>query len=495
MMRRNRYILMTMFFSSLMLWTAEAAAETHYYDGVTVNLLTELSGTFISEPLKRHARQFEQMTGATVNIETVPFGELYQEIDRGFSGESQRQYDAIVFPPQWLVDFVRTGYLEDLTERVHADRAIQWRDIARFFREFSAKYHGRIYTIPLDGDFQMVFYRTDLLEKHNLLPPATWEDYLEIAGTLHGKDFNDDGQPDYGSCISKKPGEQGHWMFMSIAASFLQTKGTSQGVFFDVNTMKPLVNNEAFAAALEIYRNTSQYGPPDEFELDTGGTRQLFINGQCALTLDWGDIGTMAVLPESKVKNKVGAVILPGSPVVLDRESGKLTSCDESLCPYAINGINFAPYAAFGGWSGAIHAKSPARVKDAAYDFLSYVSQPNQSNKDVTDGTTGFNPYRVSQFARKELWLEIGMSKNAVRYYLGAISRSLNNPNMALDLRIPQNNRYQKDVLDNELYNFLLGKSRTEEVMANIEQQWEDITEQMGWETQLQAYRLSLGRQ
>jgi len=45
------------------------------------------------------------------------------------------------------------GYLEDLTPYVGADEAIQWDDIAPFFRDFSAMYSGKIFLIPLDGDF------------------------------------------------------------------------------------------------------------------------------------------------------------------------------------------------------------------------------------------------------------------------------------------------------------------------------------------------------
>uniref|UniRef100_UPI0035636F71 acyl-CoA dehydrogenase family protein n=1 Tax=Hydrogenophaga sp. TaxID=1904254 RepID=UPI0035636F71 len=43
---------------------------------------------------------------------------------------------------------------------------------------------------------------------------------------------------------------------------------------------------------------------------------------------------------------------------------------------YAINGVNHAPFAAFGGWSGAISAEAAPEVKDAAYAFLSYMNQP-----------------------------------------------------------------------------------------------------------------------
>ena len=114
----------------------------------------------------------------------------------------------------------------------------------------------------------------------------------------------------------------------------VQSKGTRKGVFFDTDDMKPLVNNEAFAEALRLYNETTKYGPPNEINLDVGDTRNLFISGQCALSIDWGDIGSLAIDKEkSKVIDKVGAVITPGSKQVLDRATGKLVDCTPIPAP------------------------------------------------------------------------------------------------------------------------------------------------------------------
>src|SRR5207244_4157861 len=89
-----------------------------------------------------------------------------------------------------------------------------------------------------------------------------------------------------------------------------------------------------------------------------------------------------------------GSFFDAGTKKVLDRASGKLVDCNSTLCPNAINGVNHAPFAAYGGWSGAINANIDPKVKEAAYAFLAYVGNPTQSNTDVTIGKTGFNPYR-----------------------------------------------------------------------------------------------------
>jgi multiple sugar transport system substrate-binding protein len=462
------------------------------YEGVEINILT-FTGPQIAEPLQRRGPDFTAQTGATVNVVIVPFSDLYSKILTDLA-TGTNAFDAWVFAPQWMVDYIVPGYVEDLTDRIASDPDLQWEDVAPFFRDFSASYQGNIYTIPLDGDFHMGYYRTDLLGEAGLEPPKTWDEYLEIAAFFHGKDLNGDGDPDFGSCISKKRGAQAYWFITDIAASMIQTQGTSDGAFFDLETMEPLVMNEAFAKALEIYDATTAFGPPDELNLDVGDTRSLFTSGRCALSLDWGDIGTLAIDPDtSVVMDMTGAYILPGSTEVLDRATGKLVPCDETTCPYAIDGVNHAPFAAYGGWSGGINAAADDIVKDAAYDFFSYMAQPAQANEDVTIGKTGYNPYRTSQFLNRQAWVDAGMSPQAASDYLGAIEASLASPNMVLDLRIPQNQRYQGVVLDQAVAQFMAGELSAEEAMQQIYDGWEEITEELGRAEQLAAYLGTLG--
>jgi multiple sugar transport system substrate-binding protein len=474
------------------LGTTAGSAQDKLFEGVTVNIMT-FTGPQIAEPLQRRAPDFNALTGATINVITVPFSDLYTRLLTDWASGTN-SIDAGVFAPQWMVDYVQGGYLEDLTDRTTRDQELQLEDIAPFFRDFSQQYQGRTYMITLDGDFQMVYYRKDVVGELGLEPPQTWEDYLAIAEAAHGKDLNGDGQPDYGSCISKKRNAQAYWAITSIASGYIQSKGTDQGVFFTTDDeMMPLVDNPAFRRALEVYDQTTQYGPPDEINLDVGDTRSLFVSGRCMLTLDWGDIGTLAIDPDtSVVQDKVGSVPLPGSKEVLDRDTMEMVACDTETCPHAIQGVNRAPFAAFGGWSGGINSAADPKVKDAAYAFISYMSQPKQSNEDVTIGRTGFNPYRLSQLEDLTLWTKAGMSKEAAADYLGAIKASLESPNMVLDLRIPQNQRYQQVVLDTAVARLLADELTIKETMAAIRDGWNELNEELGKEEQLDVYRGTL---
>lgn len=470
-----------------------STAQDKLFEGVTVNVLS-FAGPQVTEPLLRRGPDFEALTGANIEVTTVPFAELYNTILTDQS-TGTNSYDAFVMSPQWNADFVAAGILEDLSSYVANDANIQWDDIAPFFRNFIATYNGSIYVVPLDGDFHMIYYRTDIFEAAGLQPPKTWEDYLAAAAQFNGTDLNGDGETDYGSCIPKVRQGQSFWWIVDFASARLQSQGTSQGVFFDLDTFDPLFGpNPAFLKALDLFNQTTQFGPPDELTLDLNSTRDLFLTGRCALTMDWGDIGSLSIDPErSTMQDKVGTVVVPGSTEVLDRTTGELVPCDATTCPYAIDGVNYAPFAAFGGWGGGVSAAADQPVKDAAFAFFSYLNQPAQSNVDVTIGASGYNPYRLSQFESLDPWIAAGFSESAARNYLGAIEGSLSSPNMVLDLSIPSTNRYLQTTLDTVVSQYLAGEFTAEEAAQEIFNQWNEISDEIGRDAQKAAYLASLG--
>lgn len=469
---------------------AVASAEGQY-DGVVVNILTR-PGPVIAGRIAERGEEFKAMTGAEIRVAEVPFAELFQKILTDWA-TGTNSIDVGVFASGWGVELVSGGLVQNLDDYIAADDKIDLQDIAPYFRDFNQKVEGSTYFITLDGDFQMLYYRTDVLEAAGLEPPRTWEEYLEVAAAIHGQDMNGDGEADYGSCIFKKRNAQSYFAVQSMAASRVQSKGTSEGLYFDPETMTPKINNAAWKKAFELYKATGEFGPADELNQDIGDTRALVTGGRCGLMIDWGDIGPLSIEEGSQIRDKVGAVIMPGATEVLDVASGELVACDADTCPYAVDGVNYAPFAAFGGWTAAISATLDDQKKQAAYDFLSYMNQAAQSNYDVTQGWTGYNPYRNSQLEDTAAWVEAGFSEAAATNYLSAIKDSLNHPNMASDFRIPGAQQYTGVVLDRELARYLAGEITVDQALANIEEGWEEITDDFGRDEQAAIYSLSLG--
>ncbi|MEL7107044.1 MAG: extracellular solute-binding protein [Pseudomonadota bacterium] len=468
-----------------------AVSADGHYGGVTINILTR-PGPVIAGRIVERGEEFKAMTGAEIRVAEVPFAEIFQKLLTDWA-TGTNSVDVGVFASGWGVELVSAGLVENLDPYIEADADIDLQDIAPYFRDFNQKVEGSTYFITLDGDFQMMYYRTDVFEENGLEPPKTWEEYLEVGAAIHGQDMNGDGEADYGSCTFMKRNAQSYFAIQSVAASRVQSKGTAEGLYFDPETMAPKINNAAWKRAFEIFKASIAFNPPDVLNHDIGDTRALALAGRCGMVIDWGDIGPLSIEEGSAIKDKIGAIMMPGSMEVLNTATGELEACGSGNCPHAVDGVNFAPFAAFGGWTAAISNTLDDQKKQAAYDFMSYMNQAAQSNVDVTMGWTGYNPYRNSQLEDTALWVEAGFSEDAAENYLGAIKDSLNHPNMASDFRIPGAQQYTGVVLDRELARYLAGEITVDQALENIEEGWEEITEDFGRDEQAAIYKLSLG--
>ena len=95
------------------------------------------------------------------------------------------------------------------------------------------------YGVRNDADGQVLYYRSDVLSDpkgrrssrrgrgYDLPdPPQTWQQLLDIARFFAGKNWDAyDSQPDSGMVLHLKVGEQGHYHFQSLSASFVIDPG------------------------------------------------------------------------------------------------------------------------------------------------------------------------------------------------------------------------------------------------------------------------------
>jgi len=277
-----------------------------------------------------------------------------------------------------------------------------------------------------------------------------------------------------------RKGDQGYWTFFSRSAAYTSIPGQAQGLFFDPETMKPLINDPGHVQALEDWIKMIEVGVPGMINMDSGEIRGVYAAGEAAMAIDWGDIGVIADTdPGSTVKGKVGYSILPGTTKTWDYV--KKTWVDFSE-------VNHAPYLAFGGWLGAIDAKS--NNVEAAYDFLSYLGSPENSYICVTTPETGFNPYRKTHFEKLAGWYGYGFVHP--EDYLSAIQATIAHPNVQPDIRIPGAFRYF-EAIDAQLSMALAGAKTAKQALDDAAKEWEAITEDLGKEKQLKNYRASLG--
>ena len=162
------------------------------FDGVTVNILTR-PGYVIAGRLVERGVEFQQATGAKIVVTEVPYAEIFPKIQSDWS-TGTNSIDVGVFAAGWGVELDAAGLLEDLDPYIAKDDKIDLDDVAPYFREFGQKVGGKTKLLMVDGDFQMAYYRKDVLDAAGLQPPKTWEDYIDVASKIHGSDMNGDGE-------------------------------------------------------------------------------------------------------------------------------------------------------------------------------------------------------------------------------------------------------------------------------------------------------------
>jgi multiple sugar transport system substrate-binding protein len=172
--------------------------------------------------------------------------------------------------------------------------------------------------------------------------------------------------------------------------------------------------------------------------------------------------------------------VLPSSTEVYNYKTGEWDSFDAPVD---------TSFMAFGGWQAAVPNSS--ENQEAAWDFISYLSSPDVSGVAAVTGGTGVNPYRISHTTNLDRWSKLFSDREA-KEYLGAQRDAVTADNVALDMRLPGYFSYT-EILEIELSRALAGDVSAQEALDIVAEGWNELTETFGRDTQLAAYRASMG--
>ncbi len=314
------------------------------HEGVTINALVL---DFTQDFFLTKFRNFEKLTGAKVEPIITSQSSWYDDVLSDIKYQDPGFIDLYQSFGNWIPQFAGLGGLLDITDHIRDQVGLDWFDVMPAVRNGVATYNKRVFAIPIDGDAILMLYRKDLVEDIGLPTPNTWDDVLEILEYYENKDINGDGVPDYGNCFSTAVNDIAGEIFYSVASSFLQTKGTSQGVFFDPETMTPVSSHreDEFVQILEVYEKLVKSSP---FRDNMSGVNwqsnlQEFEAGRCVLWYNYP--GPTRIIISNQAENKMKGVLnlapLPGM------------KCKESDdCPFmSEDRANHAPFLASGGKS------------------------------------------------------------------------------------------------------------------------------------------------
>ena len=245
--------------------------------------------------------------------------------------------------------------------------------------------------------------------------------------------------------------------------------------------MKPRVNNPAFVRAIQEVMDLIDAGayPVDQINADPGTTAfQQFLAGTGSALTWWGDVGSNARTSDtSVVGDVVGFDIIPAGDSVWNSATGAWE-----------DGVNESPNMAYIGWGVYVMATvdSDSKRQKAAWSAAADLSLWASAYP------SGFQPYRNSHF-RYEEWEEAGYDRAFVEDYLGSNAASYNHSNAAIEPRIPGIFQYYS-VAEDELAKGFAGEyGSAQETADAIAAAWENITDQIGRDSQIALYKASLG--
>ncbi|MEW5957207.1 MAG: sugar ABC transporter substrate-binding protein [Chloroflexota bacterium] len=361
---------------SLLLGCGSGAATPASSPDATVPKAVDLSGQKITLLMitphvvadKALAEWFNAETGAVVQLAEVGYPDLLDQTLADISASSP-QYDVVEIWYPTLGTLVEAGALTDLTEFIKANETvIQPDDFIDNLYDPYTLYKGKRWAIPFDGDTHVLFYRKSLLEKHNLTPPETWDDYLHVAKTITEQEGS---SGVYGSAI------MGNAAPILIVSSFLNRLGGYGGQLLDSNG-QPAVNSPEAVAALAAMLEESAYALPTPLDTDFDVARDAFLTGKVAMVEQWTDIGVMAEdVNQSTIQGDWGVVQMP------------MGSGGKAQHAPALNA----------GFSLGLSSK--AKNVEAAQEFLRFAARPDITIR-VSTITGGLDPTRISVVNSKE---------------------------------------------------------------------------------------------
>ncbi|MBA2597717.1 MAG: extracellular solute-binding protein [Chloroflexia bacterium] len=478
------------------------AQERPNLDGVTIKVFAP-TGPTISGPVKLHAPEFKELYGATVETVEVPGADLFPRAQQAAQSGSS-DFDVLLLANTWMPDFVNLGYavpLQEYVDRDAEDPLLAWSDIPDGIKRKNS-WDGQTYTFIVDNDNQTMFYRKDILgdatfqEAYRTAtgkdlpnPPQTLTEFVEVAKFFSpnggGAGWSDQGEA-YGFITCVLRGQQSYWYSYPWTAPYSvvpSDKAPVPGIYIFDPDMNPLINTEGYVRGLTEFVDVIKNAMRPGLDADRNAVMFDVVGGLALMSLDWGDTGPLSVGPDSLVKGKLGFALTPGVTEYFDWQTDTWVTMPEGE-------VHRTPTHAYNGWSYYITSQS--ENPDAAWEWIKWHASPEVSAIDVASPQSGFQPWRISHSTNLQAWIDAGWDEAEAQLYVENILAATNHPNAVLDPRIPGAARYQ-ETLERFTNQTIAGELQPQQAMDQCVTEFNAITDELGREKQVQAYRAHLG--
>lgn len=316
----------------------------------------------------------------------------------GATSELQRQYLSTVLNAKdsaidlFLIDIVNPaqyaskGWIEPLDAYVGGASFLK-NDYLPVYQQ-SNVVNGKVMALPSQGDSMFMYYRKDLLSKHGLAEPKTWDELAAAAKTIMAAEGNPNLQ---GLSIQGAPIEG------AVCTFLLPYWG--QGKQFNDGSGKLTLDKDAAVKGVKMWLKMMDDGVMKKniAEVTTPVTVNEFKAGNVVFAINWGfAFDRFKNDADSKVKGQVGVMPLPAM------NGGKSATC-------------------MGGWQWSINAFS--KNKDAAANLIKFLSSKEASALLAREGS--ILPVFQSVYRDAGVNQAVPWFKDALPVVLGAQSRPM----------------------------------------------------------------------
>ncbi len=241
--------------------------------GVVIHVLTMDQAGLKPAEIDQIAREFEALNpDIKVSMEYVGYDYVHDKIVTGMAA-TPPGYDAAMIDVIWPDEFIKAGYLLDVTNRVTADMKANmfpasWNGVTR---------NGKIYGMPWLMDVKYFMYNQDILTKAGIsAPPKTWEELVDQATTIKQKGLAE--FPIIWSWAQKE----------AVVCDFTVLLFGNGGAFLDASG-KPVFNNEKGVQVLTWMKKTIDDGltNPNSIGSIEQDAEADFLAGKSAFAVNW----------------------------------------------------------------------------------------------------------------------------------------------------------------------------------------------------------------
>lgn len=269
------------------------------YEGTKLRIL--LKEGYEINVIQQYVSDFEKATGIDVEIEVYDEPTTRQKFILDSTSKTGA-YDITAISFWYFPEYQRNGWIEPLDDLMK-NTVSEWyhpEDIPESALDtFSAD--GKRYAMPHTIIGGMTYYRKDIFEKHNLQPPKTTQDIIELVPKL--KELEPDMIPITG---------RGAPNFASMGTYLGWAWGYGAQLLDD--NFKPHANSpEMVQAITDFVTLMRDYGPEDAASLTFTQAGEKMQSGNAIMMFDTTGWGTILEDPkQSTIHGKVGYATIEG---------------------------------------------------------------------------------------------------------------------------------------------------------------------------------------